>query len=94
MTQPVCEACGRKIPTEAADSPRDRSVFSVMAPKGEHAKSLVHLLEDISQQWADAGAIPPGEKSWRFRNLHMVLYSVATAPADVRERLMPREAGG
>lgn len=88
-----CDSCGRVLPAESSDAPRERSIFAVSAPKGESAQELVDLLEQISHKWEVAGALAPGEKSWKFRNLHMILYAVATAPPEVSARLMPSETG-
>lgn len=85
----VCSECGRPLPHEHADAPRERSVFSVQTPKGERAGQLVELLEQCSARMERAGGIAPGERSWKYRNLHMILYAVSTAREDVFNELFP-----
>lgn len=89
----VCSECGRPLPHEHADSPRERSVFSVQAPKGESAAQLVELLEQASARLERSGFVAPGERSWKFRNLHAILYAVATAREELLDELFPPDEG-
>lgn len=89
----ICPSCKRPLPHEHASEPRERSIFAISAPKGERAEEITEMLEGITDQWHDAGVVPVGEKSWKFRNLHLILHQVLTAPPEVRAALVPSEEG-
>lgn len=94
MTQPVCDTCKRPLPKEKSDDPPTRSVFAVSEPTGEHG-SIAELLGQVNDRYVQAGSdlVPAGEKTWKFKTLHYLLYAVATAPPEVFAALVPKEEG-